>query len=103
MTEFKKYKRLEQERDELKKACEKCKLFDIEKTNRDLLEQIEKLEQENKRLNERLYCYAYEKDCHLQCKQKDCAIKNYYKYKSALEEIREKIKSLNKDIYNNCG
>ena len=35
--------RLEQERDELKKACEKCKLFDIEKTNRDLLEQIEKL------------------------------------------------------------
>ena len=65
--------------------------------------QLKRLEQENKRLNKRLYCYAYEKDCHLQCKQKDCAIKNYYKYKSALEEIREKIKSLNKDICNNCG
>lgn len=48
---YKQLKRLEQERDELKKACEKCKLFDIEKTNRDLLEQIDKLEQENKALN----------------------------------------------------
>ena len=60
---YKQLKRLEQERDELK--------------------------QENKRLNESLYCYAYEKGCYLQCKQKDCAIKNYYRYKPALEEIRE--------------
>jgi chromosome segregation ATPase len=43
---------LEQENKELKKACEKCKLFDIEKTNRNLLERIEKLEQENKELKD---------------------------------------------------
>lgn len=53
--------------------------------------QLKRLEQENKRLNERLYCYAYEKDCHLQCKQKDCVIKNYYKYKSALEDIKNEM------------
>ncbi|MBO7696230.1 MAG: hypothetical protein J6T10_26640 [Methanobrevibacter sp.] len=47
---YKQLKRLEQERDELKKACDKCKLFDIEKTNRDLLERIDKLEHENKEL-----------------------------------------------------
>lgn len=52
-----------------------------------LHQKIDGLEQENKRLNEKLFCYAYEKDCHLQCKQKDCAIKNYYRYKSALENI----------------
>ena len=46
------YEKLEQERDELKKACDKCKLFDIEKTNRDLLERIDNLEQENKELKE---------------------------------------------------
>lgn len=34
------------------KACEKCKLFDIEKTNRDLLERINELEQENEKLKE---------------------------------------------------
>ena len=46
--------RLEQERDKLKKSCEKCKLFDIEKTNRDLLERIDELEQENKELKEKI-------------------------------------------------
>ncbi len=66
-------KRLEQERDELKKACEKCKLFDIEKTNRDLLERIEKLEQENKELKIKLDVFAF-------------TISNY---ESALEEIKE--------------
>lgn len=50
---YKQLIRLKQERDELKKACEKCKLFDIEKTNRDLLERIDKLEQGNKALKEK--------------------------------------------------
>lgn len=51
-TPNKQLKRLGQERDELKKACEKCKLFDIEKTNRDLFERIDKLKQERDELKE---------------------------------------------------
>ncbi|MBO7735004.1 MAG: hypothetical protein J6S67_20750 [Methanobrevibacter sp.] len=57
---YKQLKRLEQELYEWKKDCEKCKLFDIEKTNRDLLERIDKLEQELKWANDE---EKYLKDC----------------------------------------
>ena len=58
------------------------------------------LKQENKKLK---YLISEE-----QCFEEGCnkCTKAYYtddKYRSALEEIKEKIKSLNKDICNNCG
>lgn len=75
--------------------------------------ELVELEQENERLKKevRLYdCISKwgEKECHCACRclgNEFCndADKRINKYKSALEEIREKIKSLNKDICNNCG
>lgn len=79
------YKALLQERDELKKACEKCKLFDIEKTNRDLLERIDKLEQENKENIHYLACMTEQRN----------------KLKSALEEIKH-ILEIHKDELEEC-
>lgn len=76
--DYKQLKRLEQERDELKKVCEKCKLFDIEKTNRDLLERIDKLEQENKELKDR--------NVELQITLNE--FDRFNNYRSALEKIK---------------
>ena len=65
--------------------------------------QLKRLEQENKELKEKI------KDKPLQCifyndKQNKCALfTKTVAYRCALKEIREKIKSLNKDICNNCG
>ena len=84
---YKQLKRLEQERDELKKACEKCKLFDIEKTNRDLLERIDKLEQENEKLRNKNICRETCEYFKRICDENTLLIK----YRSALEEIREEL------------
>ena len=101
--------KLRQERDELKKACDKCKLFDIEKTNRDLLNQVDELKQENKALSfkiNQLKANGLYNDLTgielsakvVELEQENERMKerqiNWYnaeaqKYKSALEEIRK--------------
>ena len=102
---YKQLKRLEQENKALKKQIESDKgLITVGgKQQYKYLQEIDKLQQENKKLkeenkqhikekqilNERLYCYAYEKDCHLTCKQQDCLLKNSYVYRSTLEEINK--------------
>lgn len=61
---------------------------------------IEQLKKENERLkkeNEQL------KETNLQLQTIDMEIDRNNKYRKALEEIREYIQSLNKDICNNCG
>ena len=81
--------------------------------------QLKRLEQENKELKEKIIKLSEEKG-HLivenntlkekneglkikHQRYRECSMQLNKKYKSALEEIREKIKSLNKDICNNCG
>ena len=94
--------------------------------------QLKRLEQENKELKEEcanLKSLIWYINCSGEIETIDCVISEYYEsrntqyekgfwkkvcalkgkdefknnYRSALEEIREKIKSLNKDICNNCG
>ena len=98
----------------MKKACEKCKLFDIEKTNRNLLEQIDKLEQENQEMKEwkESVVKLFESACRCKYLNEETDICSYtnekcininkcvYKYqelsdiyRSALEEIREYCKT----------
>lgn len=61
----------------------------LEQENKELKEENKQHIKEKQILHERLYCYAYEKGCHLVCKQQNCLLKNSYVYRSALEEIRE--------------
>lgn len=58
--------------------CENCLKLQAEK---------EQLYKEKKQLQKSQYCVAYEKDCHLVCKQSGCKLKDYHKYKQCLDEI----------------
>ena len=76
---------------EIKRLEQENKDFEI--LAKSLYKRIEELEKENEALafRERLYKADYK------------ASEQENIYRSALEEIKEKIKSLNKDICNNCG
>ena len=80
-------KRLKQERDELKRACEKCKLLDIEKTNRDLLERIDELEQENNSLQAQINNITVQSNNVI----------------TALEQENKELKELNEQICEDCS
>jgi hypothetical protein len=69
----------------------KDELKRLEQENKELKEENKQHIKEKQILHERLYCYAYEKDCHLVCKQQNCLLKNSYAYRSALEEIKAMI------------
>lgn len=95
---FKQLKRLQAENFKLKESLKVYKRPDIKKVlTYYRTGELERLEQENERLKEeinklhrKLYCYAMDKECKdgtVECKQKNCAIKLYPKYKSALDEI----------------
>lgn len=100
---YKQLKRLEQERDELKRACDKCKLFDIEKTNRDLLERIDKLEQENRwQRNEEKYlkdcCIKAGKELEKHSFKWDGKEKNLVVQALQLNQLYEKLEQENKEL-----
>lgn len=57
-------------------------------------QEYEELKKEIGKLQKSQFCVAYEKDCHKVCKQQNCAIKNSYKYRKALEEIEAIVKGM---------
>jgi hypothetical protein len=65
------------------------------KQRNSILEECQRYLEEIRKLQKSQFCVAYEKDCDKDCKQQNCAIKNSYCYRKALDEI-EKIVTLDK-------
>lgn len=64
------------------------------KQRNNILEECQRYLEEIRELQKSQFCVAYEKDCDKDCKQQNCAIKNSYCYRKALDEIEKMIESI---------
>lgn len=72
---------------QLQRKTAECEGYFKQRNN--ILEECIRYQEEIGKLQKSQFCVAYEKDCHKVCKQQNCAIKNSYRYKQALDEIEE--------------
>lgn len=72
---------------ELKQKQQECEGRLKERDN--VLDECIRYQEEMGKLQKSQFCIAYEKDCYKECKQGNCAIKNSYRYKQALDEIEK--------------
>lgn len=70
---------------QLARKTQECEEYFKQRNN--ILEECKRYQEEIGKLQKSQFCVAYEKDCHKVCKQQNCAIKNSYSYRKALEEI----------------
>lgn len=78
---------LREARSSLENKTAECEGYFRQRNN--ILEECVRYQEEIGKLQKSQFCVAYEKDCHKVCKQQNCAIKNSYRYKQALDEIEE--------------
>ena len=86
---------------QLARKTQECEEYLKQRNN--ILEESKRYLEEIRKLQKSQFCVAYEKDCYKVCKQQNCAIKNSYRYRKALEEIEQELKE---DIYcesQECG
>lgn len=77
---------------QLQRKKAECEEYFKQRNN--ILEECQRYLEEIRKLQKSQFCVAYEKDCDKDCKQQNCAIKNSYCYRKALDEIEKMIESI---------
>lgn len=84
-------------RQQLQRKTAECEEYFKQRNS--ILEECQRYLEEIRKLQKSQFCVAYEKDCDKDCKQQNCAIKNSYCYRKALEKIEKYTK---KSFCENC-
>ena len=77
---------------QLARKTQECEEYLKQRNN--ILEESKRYLEEIRKLQKSQFCVAYEKDCYKVCEQQNCAIKNSYRYRKALEEIEGVVKEM---------